>query len=83
MASLTASADQTNLADIRTDKTSLAIDDAIARPGAVRINVQGAFIVDDEALTPETTGDDGSVHDNRVIRLPHHTAMVSHIAIDV
>ncbi|MCJ1404437.1 hypothetical protein MMC11_007662 [Xylographa trunciseda] len=60
-----------------------AIDNTITRPGAVRINVQGAFIVDDGATTPQPIEDASAVHDSRDIRLPHHTAVVSHVAVDI
>ncbi|CAN6674742.1 pantothenate kinase Cab1p [Trichomonascus vanleenenianus] len=47
-------------------------------PGAIQINVEAAFIVDqdqvDGRLTPPDTRD---------IALPHHTAEVSHIAVDI
>lgn len=56
------------------------IQETILHPGTVRINVQGAFIVDDEPSTPES---DDYTHDPRDIRLPNHTAVVSHIAVDV
>lgn len=59
------------------------IDDAITRPGAVRINVQGAFILNEGTITPATENSDGSVYDTAEIRLPHHTAVVSHVAVDV
>ncbi|KAF2267943.1 fumble-domain-containing protein [Lojkania enalia] len=57
-----------------------AIEDTILRPGTVRINVQGAFIVDDEPVTPRS---EQYEHDPRDIRLPYHTAVVSHIAVDI
>lgn len=61
--------------------------DPIKHPGNVVINVQGAFIADDQAKTPglETlTGqDEACSHDTRDIRLPNHKAVVSHIAVDV
>lgn len=56
------------------------IQDTILHPGTVRINVQGAFIVDDEAVTPRS---EDYEHDPRDIRLPNHTAVVSHVAVDV
>ena len=59
------------------------IDSTITRPGAVRINFQGAFIVDDDAATLQLVEDGGALHDSRDIRLPHHTAVVSHVAVDV
>ena len=66
----------------RSDNT--VIDEAIQRPGAVRINVTGAFITDDtETVTPILNEEAKGVNDTRDIRLPHHTAVVSHVAIDV
>lgn len=70
--------------------SSKDIDYTIAKPGAVRINVQGAFIVDSEPGSPNHSSDDASrseessaQHETHDIRLPNHTGMVSHIAIDV
>ena len=57
------------------------IFETITHPGAVRINVQGAFIVDEEE--PSTPRSEDYEHDPRDIRLPNHTAVVSHIAVDV
>ena len=63
------------------------IDKTIIHPGAVRINVEGAFIVDSHPGSPtETPGKNGRIsppHETSDIRLPNHTAVVSHIAIDV
>ncbi|KAF2457796.1 pantothenate kinase [Lineolata rhizophorae] len=60
------------------------IESAISHPGTVRINVQGAFIVEDEATTPGgSTVDEDFKHENKDIRLPNHTAVVSHIAVDI
>lgn len=70
------------------------IDNTIIRPGSVRINVKGAFIVDNGGATPApgngissgaSNGGNGSPtqHETRDIRLPNHTAVVSHIAVDV
>jgi type II pantothenate kinase len=56
------------------------IHGTILRPGTVRINVQGAFIVDDEPVTPRS---EDYEHDPRDIRLPNHTSVVSHVAVDV
>jgi type II pantothenate kinase len=58
-----------------------AIDETIQHPGTVRINVQGAFIVPEEE--PTTPQSDDYEHDPRDIRLPNHTAIVSHVAVDV
>jgi type II pantothenate kinase len=57
------------------------IQEAILHPGNVRINVQGAFIVDEEH--PGTPQSEDYEHDPKDIRLPNHTAVVSHIALDV
>ncbi|MCJ1422929.1 hypothetical protein MMC29_000809 [Sticta canariensis] len=56
------------------------IDSTILSPGAVKINFQGAFIVDDEELP--ATSEDGPQHDSKDIRLPNHKAVVSHVALD-
>lgn len=60
-----------------------SIDNTIPSPGAVKINVQGAFIVDDDTTREEAPRDDGAQHDTRDIRLPNHKAVVSHVALDV
>lgn len=62
-----------------TDTT--AIDSTITHPGSVKINVQGAFIVNEEPSSIETGT--ANHHDTKDIRLPNHTAVVSHIAVDV
>jgi len=52
------------------------------KPASVKINVEGAFIVNDETVT--RNGASEYVHwEQKDIRLPHHTDVVSHIAIDV
>jgi len=65
----------------RTRTNTAEIDEAIVHPGSVKINVKGAFIVDQEARTPDSPN--GGSHDTKDIRLPNHTAVVSHIAVDV
>ena len=60
-----------------------ALDETILSPGAVKINVQGAFIVDEESSVEDAPGEDGAQHDTRDIRLPNHKAVVSHVALDV
>ncbi|KAF2633851.1 hypothetical protein BU25DRAFT_325081, partial [Macroventuria anomochaeta] len=57
------------------------IHETILHPGNVKINVQGAFIVDEEQ--PGTPQSEDYEHDPKDIRLPNHTAVVSHIAVDV
>ncbi|KAI3335453.1 fumble-domain-containing protein [Ustulina deusta] len=63
------------------------IDSTISHPGSVRINVKGAFIVDgtDQPATPANgySNANGSYHEGKDIRLPNHTAVVSHIAVDI
>lgn len=59
------------------------ITKTITRPGAVRINVQGAFIVDEDPNTPPSPQSNGAQHDTKDIRLPNHTDVVSHVAVDV
>lgn len=73
----------------RTVTTTAEIDSTINHPGSVRINVKGAFIVDQGSTSPTGAGHhlNGRVspdhHQTKDIRLPNHTAVVSHIAIDV
>jgi type II pantothenate kinase len=80
----------------RTMTSTDEIDSTIIRPGSVRINVKGAFIVDPDTATPASTSGasagGAASHNGRMspthpetsdIRLPYHTAIVSHIAIDV
>lgn len=65
------------------------IHSSIRKPGSVKINVQGAFIVDAESTTPQRTNSLGNGrgspthHETSDIRLPNHTGGVSHIAVDV
>lgn len=70
----------------RTATISAEIDETLSHPGSVRINVKGAFIVDQDSATPTSpNGRSGSPghHETKDIRLPNHTAVVSHIAVDV
>ena len=58
--------------------------DASSHPGAIKINVQGAFIVDqDPSPSPTIEAVDGVQHDTKDIRLPNHKLAVSHVAVDV
>lgn len=58
---------------------------AITNPGAVKINVEGAFIVDEEprSRSKSPVEADGVHYESKDIRLPHHTGVVSHVAVDV
>ncbi|KAI9883257.1 MAG: hypothetical protein M1823_004976 [Watsoniomyces obsoletus] len=68
-------------------------DGSILHPGPVRINVQGAFIVDEEQQHHDTSSSStgsgtgptttSNEHGTRDIRLPNHTAAVSHVAVDI
>ena len=58
-------------------------EEAITNPGAVKINVQGAFIVDDEPRSKSPVETDGVHYESKDIRLPHHKGLVSHVAVDV
>lgn len=51
-------------------------------PAAVKINVEGAFIVED-LDERNGTGSEFVHYERKDIRLPHHTDVVSHIALDV
>ncbi len=63
--------------------TASDIQSTVARPGDVQINVKGAFIVDDGPGTPRSSSSTDYEHDPRDIRLPNHTSVVSHVAVDV
>lgn len=52
-------------------------------PAAVKINVEGAFIVDDESADRNGGGSEHVHWEHKDIRLPHHSDLVSHVAIDV
>ncbi|CAJ2504526.1 Uu.00g119200.m01.CDS01 [Anthostomella pinea] len=83
----------------RTMTSTAEIDSTITHPGSVRINVKGAFIVDtsEHPGTPANGNGNGngigngngngngsgSNHEGKDIRLPNHTAVVSHIAVDI
>jgi type II pantothenate kinase len=70
---------------LRTRTNTAEIDSTITHPGNVKINVTGAFIVDQDSGSP-TNGHgstNGGSYDTKDIRLPNHTAVVSHIAVDV
>lgn len=74
---------------LRTMASTEDIDSTINHPGSVKINVKGAFIVDPDTATPASAvggvnGRMSPIHpETSDIRLPNHTAVVSHIAIDV
>lgn len=71
--------------------TSAVVDgDAPDRPvrqppsaAAVKINVEGAFIVDDELSDRNGVGSEHVHWEHKDIRLPHHIDVVSHVAVDV
>ena len=78
------------LNDGKRDASAIAEDDAPGRlprappnPASVKINVEGAFIVDDE-LNVKNGALNEYVHwEHKDIRLPYHTDVVSHVAVDV
>lgn len=55
-----------------------AFDTTVPQPNSIRINVEGAFIVDEDESNGRSTPPG-----TRDIALPHHNADVSHIAVDV
>ncbi|PGH13293.1 pantothenate kinase [Polytolypa hystricis UAMH7299] len=63
--------------------TQNIVQETIANPGSVKINVEGAFIVDDEPESPKSVDRDGIHYERKDIRLPHHTGVVSHVAVDI
>ncbi|KHJ31512.1 putative pantothenate kinase [Erysiphe necator] len=68
-------------------KDTIEIDNTIIHPGSVKINVEGAFIVDEDSAAKDgnhlTVTANGASHSTKDIRLPNHTAVVSHIAVDI
>ena len=50
---------------------------------SVKINVEGAFIVDDDSDKEEAPIPEHVHWERKDIRLPHHTDVVSHVAVDV
>jgi type II pantothenate kinase len=67
----------------RTRTNTADFDNTIHHPGSVKINVEGAFIVERDSSSPQRVSIDGANHETTDIRLPNHTAVVSHIAVDV
>jgi hypothetical protein len=88
------SASNRNSADIETAGLRHATDmphedrigrpeDTISNPGTVKINVKGAFILDEDSSSKSPIESEGVYYENKDIRLPHHTGLVSHVAVDV
>ncbi|OQE24208.1 hypothetical protein PENFLA_c010G01030 [Penicillium flavigenum] len=69
--------------EVDTRKRPNRLEAAITNPGAVKINVTGAFIVDDEPRSKSPVDAEGVHYENKDIRLPHHTGVVSHVAVDI
>lgn len=72
------------------DTSAIADGDAPGRPprhppnpASVKINVEGAFIVNDEMASRNGVGSEHVHWERKDIRLPHHTDVVSHVAVDV
>lgn len=74
--------DRPSESDVRRKRPG-RLEEAISNPGAVKINVTGAFIVDDDVRARTPVDTDGVHYENKDIRLPHHTGVVSHVAVDV
>ncbi|RDL36086.1 Uncharacterized protein BP5553_06698 [Venustampulla echinocandica] len=68
---------------LRMRTNTAEIDSTIIHPGSVKINVKGAFIVDEDSESPNERPPNGGCYDTKDIRLPNHTAVVSHIAVDI
>ncbi|KAH7342372.1 fumble-domain-containing protein [Rhexocercosporidium sp. MPI-PUGE-AT-0058] len=68
---------------LRMRTNTAEIDSTIIHPGAVKINVKGAFIVDHDTEGSPNGNPNGGTHETKDIRLPNHTAVVSHIAVDI
>ncbi|EHY52281.1 hypothetical protein HRR81_002369 [Exophiala dermatitidis] len=53
------------------------------QPASVKINVEGAFIVEDEMSPRIGTGSEYVHWEDKDIRLPYHDDVVSHVAVDI
>ncbi|PBP15791.1 pantothenate kinase [Diplocarpon rosae] len=71
---------------LRMRTNTAEINNTILHPGSVKINVEGAFIIDQDAdsASPDRYSQlSNGTYKTRDIRLPNHTAVVSHIAVDI
>ncbi|QIW95117.1 hypothetical protein AMS68_000635 [Peltaster fructicola] len=76
----------------RLSSSAAEMQSTIAAPGSIKINVTDAYIIDHD-LASESTGssphsnaedtETTAQHHKRDIRLPNHTAVVSHVAADI
>jgi type II pantothenate kinase len=79
----------------RISSSAADMQSAIIQPGSIKINVEGAYIIDHED-DDSSDGSNGSSpsshhdgeehtyqHHKRDIRLPNHTSVVSHVAADI
>ena len=67
---------------IRPALSDISAIDTVLIPGEVRVNAQGAFIVTEESRKTGIDLEGGATHDID-IRLPNHSGVVSHVALDV
>ena len=79
----------------RISSSAADMQSTINRPGSIQLDVTGAYIIDHEEEndlersneTSPAASQDGEEqtyqHHNRDIRLPNHTAVVSHVAADI
>lgn len=77
----------------RVSSSNTEMQTAISDPGSIKINVSGAYIVKHELPTASESPEGSEIstppaerdyeHDKRDIRLPNHTAVVSHVAADI
>ena len=65
------------------NENGIEFDETVRRPAAVSIRVEGAFIIDEQRLDKQAQDEDGISQDTEDIRLPQHSAIVSHVAVDV
>ena len=80
---LTIDADKRESSAIVEDDTAARPPRAPPRAASVTINVEGAFIVDDETSVKNGATNEHVHWEHKDIRLPHHTDVVSHVAVDV
>lgn len=90
MATLAYPSPHPSRAEAAQDTSAVSDTDQAARPArvppvpaSVTINVEGAFIVDELASTSNGDASEFVHYEHKDIRLPHHTDVVSHVAVDV
>ena len=80
---LTNEDERRNVSAVAEDEVPTRPPRAPPNPASVKINVEGAFIVNDETNIKNGEANEHVHWEHKDIRLPHHTDVVSHVAVDV